>query len=528
MTLQTRHARIDTEKETAMRTLLKLIATLVALAATLPAMAQTPFPPINDTARAAMTELRVFAGCHIGRAPRIGIWPLKGDDLPIEDASAVAFYETVFAALNATKPDCVTFVDGASGSDTIQYFMLTGDGAEARGRVDEAFRGVEFILTLDIYDRGGRIRADLKIANANGVTVAAPPTFDVPDDFIDTTCGAGAIPLDRALSNAARELIEKASDITALVDQGGRFGYSDERPSFTDYFSERMIHALEEQVADNLSGRSVRRVDDGALGQPGVYASSFRYWPCDDGVVAEIATELRGPEGRTATWRGYVRLDRVPGILDIFPPEPEPMPEVELAQGPEPDTDPKPETDPEPETDPAPELEEEADPRPVPVPSGDLGLDPDLGMKLGSRPVPVPRTDGIPVGVHALSFTPRMASVGDVVSIVADVAAGCEPFFVNFYQSGALEPLAWEYFVIEDRENGAKHYRIDTTTPTGLKVTEMDPKGTHHVGYICTPGGGVPEAAVLKEIFNGLYNDVLRQTDPGKGPVFLFERYVIQ
>lgn len=157
-----------------MRTLLKLIATLIALAAGAPGMAQTPYPAINDAARIVAQELRVFAGCYRGETPEVGIWPLRGDDLPIPDTAAVAFYEAVFAAINATRPDCVTFVDGAGGSDVIRYFLLTGDGAEARARVDEAFRGVDFIVALDVFDRGGRIQATLKLSKADGATIAAP------------------------------------------------------------------------------------------------------------------------------------------------------------------------------------------------------------------------------------------------------------------------------------------------------------------------------------------------------------------
>jgi len=215
-----------------MRNVLQLIAALVAFAAATPAGAQTPYPAVNAAARIVSTQLLVYAGCQLGRAPEVGIWPLSGDALPVEDASAVAFYETVFAALNATKPDCVTFVDGAGGSGAIRYFMLGGTGGEARARVDEAFRGVDFIVTLDIFDRGGRIQADLKLTDANGATVAAPPAFDVPDDFVATSCAAGAVPLGSAVRSAARSLLERAPDLAVLVDRAGGSPIPTRPPAF--------------------------------------------------------------------------------------------------------------------------------------------------------------------------------------------------------------------------------------------------------------------------------------------------------
>ena len=481
-----------------MRNFLQLIAILLALVTGLPALSQTAYPGINAAARVVATELRVFAGCQLGRAPEVGIWPLKGDNLPISDASAVAFYETVFAALNATKPDCATFVDGAGGSGVIRYFILTGDGSEARQRVDAAFRDVEFILTLDIFDRGGRIQADLKLTNANGGTVAAPPAFDVSDDFVTTSCVTGAIPLNRAVRTAARTMLEKAPDLATVVDQGGRFADTDETPSFTSYFGRRMIDELTEHAADLLTGRSVRLADGDALGQPGAYAFSYRYWPCSDGSATEVSAKLRAADGKTASWRGKVRLDRVPGWIDVFPPTPEPESEAE------------PESDPEPETDPDPEPGSDPQPRPEPVP--------------GSDPQPRPE----PTLFWSLSFAPRTTNVGDVVSIVADIAAGCEPFFLDLTEAGAGQVVPIDVFEVDSRPDGGRHFRVDTSTPVGLRITDADTKGPHFVGYICTPDGAFPQTALLKEIHAGLLDGAMRRTDPDDGPVFWFERYVIR
>lgn len=477
-----------------MRNVLQLIAALVAFTVATPAGAQTPYPAVNEAARIVSTQLLIYAGCQLGRAPEVGIWPLKGDTLPVEDAGAVAFYETVFSALNETKPDCVTFVDGAGGSGAIRYFMLVGTGGDARARVDEAFRGVDFIVTLDIFDRGGRIQADLKLTDANGATVAAPPAFDVPDDFVATSCAAGAIPLNRAVRTAARSLLERAPDLAGLVDHGGRFADTDETPGFTSYFGRLMVDALTEHGSDVLSGRSVRIAEESALGEPGIYGFSFRYWPCSDGAATEISAKLRTADGKTATWRGMVRLDRLPGWIDVFPPEPEPV-AAPLAE-PEAETSPSP----------APTEEPVQEPRPVPEP----------------QPVPEPRA------FWSLSFSPRTADVGDVVSITADIADGCAPLFLDLTEAGAGQVVPLDVFVVEPRSDGGAHYRVDTSTPTGLRITPEDTKGVHFVGYVCTADGAMPDTALLREIHGGLTKGVLRRTDPTAGPVFWFERYVIR
>ena len=495
-----------------MRNLLKLIAALVAFAGAAPANAQTPYPAINASARIVSAQLLVYAGCQKGNAPEVGIWPLQGDDLPIEDASAEAFYETLFAALNATKPDCVTFVDGAGGSGAIRYFMLAGTGGEARARVDEAFREVEFIVTLDIFDRGGRIQADLKLTDADGATVAAPPAFDLPDDFVATSCAAGAIPMNRAVRTAARSLLERAPDLAALIDGGGRFADTDETPGFTAYFSRLMVDALTEEASDVLSGRSVRLTDETALGGDGVYTFSYQYWPCGDGTATEVSAKLRKEDGQTASWRGKVRLDRVPGWIDIFPAGA--APEQAVDPGDVPADEPVVESDPEPAPADDPGPVASGDPRPQPQPVPRTELDP--------RPVPTPRA------FYALSFTPRSAVVGDVVSIVADVAEGCEPVFLDLTEAGAGQVVPLDVFVVEPGTDNGTRYRVDTSTPVGLRITPEDTKGVHYVGYVCTADGSFPETDLLKEIHGGLAGGTLRRTDPAAGPVFWFERYEIR
>ena len=490
-----------------MRHLLQLFAALIAFAGVAPTLAQTPYPAINTAAGILAAQLQIDADCRLGNAPQVGIWPLQGDDLPIEEASAVGFYETVYAALNATRPDCVTFVDGAGGSGAIRFFMPVGSGGEARARVDEAFRNVDFIVSLDIFDRGGRIQADLKLTDASGATVAAPPAFDVPDDFVVTSCAAGAIPITRAVRTAGRSLLERAPDLTGLVDQGGRFANTEETPGFTSYFTPLMIDALTEQATDVLSGRSLRLADASELGQDGVYAFSYRYWPCGDGTATEISAKLRTVDGKTASWRGKVRLDRVPGWIDVFPAGAGPEPVVES------DPVPAPETDPETaETDPEPAPETDKAPQPVPV----------------DRPVPEPKPVPAPGSAYALRFTPETANVGDVASIVAEVAEGCDPFFLDLTEAGAGQVVPLDVFVVETLAGGGTRYRVDTTTPSGLKITPEDAKGVHYVGYVCTPGGAFPDTALLKEIHAGFAGGTLARTDPAEGPVFRFARYTIR
>ena len=116
----------------------------------------------------------------------------------------------------------------------------------------------------------------------------------------------------------------------------------------------------------------------------------------------------------------------------------------------------------------------------------------------------------------------------DVVSIVADVAEGCEPVFLDLTEAGAGQVVPLDVFVVEPGTDNGTRYRVDTSTPVGLRITPEDTKGVHYVGYVCTADGSFPETDLLKEIHGGLAGGTLRRTDPAAGPVFWFERYEIR
>ncbi len=523
--------------------LFKLIAGLAIALTAAPAMAQNTYPAVDDAARLLSQELRVYAACHLGQAPEVGIWPLESDTLPIADSSAEAFYETVFAALNANKPDCVTFIDGDGASGVIRHFIQVGTGAEARERVDNSFRDVAYIVGLDLFDRGGRVLASLKLSDAAGKTIAAAPAFDVPEDFVGGTCAAGAVPLERGLKTAARKLLEAAPDMEALIDRGGRFGGPGEVPDFTSYFSGLAVAALIQEATDVLSGRSVRQVGEDQFGAAGTYAFSFQYWPCADGQASDTLLSLRGGDGQSASWHGKMRLDRIPAWIPIFP---------DGTRGA------RAEADTAPGEDEGAKTGEETGEEPGEVSGEDTGLGSDdvsdantdagKGAGKGDAPDPEPAPEPAPEptmnepaedpdtgdavetppAYYALSIEPRAMMVGDVARITANVAAGCDPFFLDITEGGNVAPLPRdEVLLTEPRPDGGTRFRSDASTPYGLKVTEADPKGTHYLGFICTPGGAVPDGPLLEEIFNGFADGRLTRTDPDAGPVYRFERYTI-
>lgn len=111
-----------------------------------------------------------------------------------------------------------------------------------------------------------------------------------------------------------------------------------------------------------------------------------------------------------------------------------------------------------------------------------------------------------PVSPRALlTVYPPRVTIGDEVSVVADVPASCKPFFLNIAPSNRLTPIPLQYFKNIDIQNGQFRYEISPGSRYGLVVQENDEKGTNQLGYFCEPQGQFEKPqlkATLKQILS--------------------------
>lgn len=105
-----------------------------------------------------------------------------------------------------------------------------------------------------------------------------------------------------------------------------------------------------------------------------------------------------------------------------------------------------------------------------------------------------------------LSVYPPKVSVGEEISVVADVPNACTPFFANFAPDGQITPIPLQFFKQVSLSNGQTRYEISPGSRFGLIIQEKDAKGEHRLGFLCEPEGigGDPNAVrtVLKTTAN--------------------------
>lgn len=108
-----------------------------------------------------------------------------------------------------------------------------------------------------------------------------------------------------------------------------------------------------------------------------------------------------------------------------------------------------------------------------------------------------------------LTVYPPRVSIGEEVSVVADVPKSCKPFFLNIAPSYKLTPIPLQFFKSIDIQNGQFRYEISPGSRYGLVVQENDEKGRNQLGYFCEPEGDFDKPqikAVLKQILAEIKN----------------------
>lgn len=338
------------------------LASAVFLASLVPAQSQVASgspAALSSAAPLISDALDRHVNCLQGEVT-VGIWPLNGADIPIPLANANQLYADILSELIAEKPDCVSFLDADGVGATLEYLNEAGgfreQGNQPRAELEANLRDVDYYLAVSISERRNEVTAIMKLVDrARGSTLAATPPLQVPEDYLTSQCGDGAIPLERAVTAAARHLVDGAPDMRRLVLEGGYYRNTDARTGFTDYLTGLLGDAMAQYAQDTFTGDQLALVDPVAQSASTVkvrgvtvtpreleervvsemdassprlqgpdrrpsYRLSFRTWPCAGDERMKLIVALKGRNGETISWTGAVRLGGLPDGIALHPP----------------------------------------------------------------------------------------------------------------------------------------------------------------------------------------------------------------
>lgn len=92
-----------------------------------------------------------------------------------------------------------------------------------------------------------------------------------------------------------------------------------------------------------------------------------------------------------------------------------------------------------------------------------------------------------------LAVYPGAVSVGDEISVLADVPQQCTPNFFNVTPSSKVTPIPTQYFKTVDLGAGQVRYEISPGSRYGLIVQEQDEKGANRIGFFCSMGAALSD-----------------------------------
>lgn len=88
-----------------------------------------------------------------------------------------------------------------------------------------------------------------------------------------------------------------------------------------------------------------------------------------------------------------------------------------------------------------------------------------------------------------ITVYPPRVTVGEEISIVADLSTTCTPSFFNLPPDNKFTPIPLQFLDKTTLDNGQVRYEISPGAEYGLVIQPPDPKGKNNLGYFCTPKG---------------------------------------
>lgn len=109
-----------------------------------------------------------------------------------------------------------------------------------------------------------------------------------------------------------------------------------------------------------------------------------------------------------------------------------------------------------------------------------------------------------------LAVYPGAVTIGEEVSVLADVPAQCAPNFFNISPSRRVTPIPTRFFKKIDLGRGQTRYEISPGSRYGLVVQEQDEKGDNKIGFFCTLGPALSDDR-KKEILRDVDDRIAQQ-----------------
>ena len=251
--------------------------------------------------------------CWKRKRLRIALLPFNEGKTPVSIKIADEFNAELLRQLIDQAQDRYEFVARA------ELPTLIEEHDSWSGVIDKpVFRLLKSVANLDVLVVGSLLLEksnallSYKAVSMGGNILALTPEKTIHLSPQEAKATKPTITLDQAITQAAKDLADKAPDMAALVLDRIVYQNSGSQPEFGRYLKDRLSVALQNTFTNVVTGRKLKIRQFGDTlpeGTDVAYVLRGKYWVLSGSV--EIRISLRNQKGEVVSWVGWIRTSTI-------------------------------------------------------------------------------------------------------------------------------------------------------------------------------------------------------------------------
>jgi len=234
------------------------------------------------------------------------------EEIPVAPEIAGAFNDELLTQLIRQADGRYEFVSRSELPAIIKEHFEFSDTNTLFNELLKRAADIDVLIMGKLLLKNSKAILSYKAAAMNGAILASTAPQKIPLSRKDAKVTQSTVTVSQAVNHAAKELADKAEDMTTLVLGSIEFETSGAQPPFGRYVKERLSTALQNAFTNIVTGRKlkvIRRGDkkpgDGQLS----YLLQGSYWDLSGSV--ELRVSLKNQDNEVVSSEGWIRPDTI-------------------------------------------------------------------------------------------------------------------------------------------------------------------------------------------------------------------------
>ena len=251
--------------------------------------------------------------CRKRKKPRIALRPFLKEKIPVAPEVADAFNDELLTQLIRQADGRYEFVSRSELPTIIKELFEFSDTNTLFNELLQRAADIDVLIMGKLRLKNSKAILSYKAATImNGEILASTTSRKIPLSPQDAKITQSTVTVSQAVNHAAKELADKAENMTTLVLGSIVFETSGAQPPFGRYVKERLSTALQNAFTKPLTGRKlkvIRRGDEKPGDRQHSYLLHGSYWDLSESV--ELRVSLKNQDNEVVSSEGWIRSDTI-------------------------------------------------------------------------------------------------------------------------------------------------------------------------------------------------------------------------